>query len=136
MDTRRLYATGHSNGGGFTYLLWSARGETFAAFCSIRSGVRQIVAQAQQSPCSKSGEKLITPGRAREAAADDVESVRWWKLNQCVAQAALEGEGLQRQTPSQLGEPVVTFLIHPGAHVFPGHSPAIVKFFKKQHSQP
>ena len=32
VDDKRLYATGHSNGGGFTYLLWAARGDKFAAF--------------------------------------------------------------------------------------------------------
>jgi polyhydroxybutyrate depolymerase len=32
VDAKRIYATGHSNGGGFTYLLLAARGSTFAAF--------------------------------------------------------------------------------------------------------
>ena len=31
VDEKRIYATGHSNGGGFTYLLWAARGDVFAA---------------------------------------------------------------------------------------------------------
>ena len=31
VDAKRVYATGHSNGGGFTYLLWSTRGDIFAA---------------------------------------------------------------------------------------------------------
>ena len=31
VDAKRIYATGHSNGGGFTYLLWLARGDVFAA---------------------------------------------------------------------------------------------------------
>jgi polyhydroxybutyrate depolymerase len=31
VDEQRIYATGHSNGGGFTYLLWAARGDVFAA---------------------------------------------------------------------------------------------------------
>src|SRR5712691_11551343 len=32
VNEKRIYATGHSNGGGFTYLLWAARGDSFAAF--------------------------------------------------------------------------------------------------------
>src|SRR5688572_3031739 len=32
VDPKRVYATGHSNGGGFTYLLWAQRGSIFAAF--------------------------------------------------------------------------------------------------------
>jgi polyhydroxybutyrate depolymerase len=31
VDPRRVYATGHSNGGAFTYLLWAERGAVFAA---------------------------------------------------------------------------------------------------------
>jgi polyhydroxybutyrate depolymerase len=31
VDEKRIYATGHSNGGNFTYLLWAARGDVFAA---------------------------------------------------------------------------------------------------------
>jgi polyhydroxybutyrate depolymerase len=31
VDPKRIYATGHSNGGGFTYLLWLTRGDVFAA---------------------------------------------------------------------------------------------------------
>ena len=31
VDPKQVYATGHSNGGGFTYLLWKARPEVFAA---------------------------------------------------------------------------------------------------------
>ena len=31
-DSRLVYAMGHSNGGRFTYLLWTARGERFAAY--------------------------------------------------------------------------------------------------------
>ncbi len=31
IDMRRVYSTGHSNGGRMTYLLWSERGDAFAA---------------------------------------------------------------------------------------------------------
>src|SRR6185437_12093418 len=31
VDDKRIYCTGHSNGGGFTYLLWAARPDVFAA---------------------------------------------------------------------------------------------------------
>src|SRR6218665_1435996 len=31
IDPKRIYSTGHSNGGGFTYLLWVERGDVFAA---------------------------------------------------------------------------------------------------------
>ena len=31
IDENRIYASGHSNGGGFTYCLWAGRGNLFAA---------------------------------------------------------------------------------------------------------
>ena len=32
VDGRRVHATGHSNGGGFTYLLYAVRSADFASF--------------------------------------------------------------------------------------------------------
>ena len=43
VDAKRIYSTGHSNGGGFTYLLWAARGEHFAAFAPSASVGRSLV---------------------------------------------------------------------------------------------
>ena len=45
VDTKRIYSTGHSNGGGFTYLLWAARGEHFAAFAPS-AAVGRMLAEA------------------------------------------------------------------------------------------
>ena len=38
VDDRRIFATGHSNGGGFTYLLWAARGKELAAIAPVAAG--------------------------------------------------------------------------------------------------
>ena len=35
VDAKRVYVTGFSNGGGFTYCLWASRPELFAAFAPI-----------------------------------------------------------------------------------------------------
>src|ERR1700722_9863324 len=35
VDDRRIYSTGFSNGGIFTYVLWGTRGKTFAAFAPV-----------------------------------------------------------------------------------------------------
>ncbi len=43
VDAKRLYSTGHSNGGSFTYLLWEARGHLFAAFAPSASLSRSLV---------------------------------------------------------------------------------------------
>lgn len=43
VDKNRIYATGHSNGGGFTYLLWQARPNVFAAFAPSAAVSRPLV---------------------------------------------------------------------------------------------
>ena len=42
VDTKRVYSTGHSNGGGFTYLLWAERGDMLAAVAPSAGGVPTI----------------------------------------------------------------------------------------------
>jgi polyhydroxybutyrate depolymerase len=59
VDTKRVYSTGHSNGGGFTYLLWAERGEVFAAFAPSASAASLLAASLPA--------KLLTP---RQQKAD------------------------------------------------------------------
>jgi polyhydroxybutyrate depolymerase len=42
IDEKRIYSTGHSNGGAFTYLLWSQRGDVFAAVAPSAAGGRAV----------------------------------------------------------------------------------------------
>ncbi len=127
VDEKRIYATGHSNGGGFTYLLWAARGDRFAAFAP--SGA----AAARAFPMLKSKPVLHVAGES-----DPLVKFAWQKqtmealrrLNECG-----EGQSWEKWCtlyPSKIGAPVVTF-IHPAGHGFPADAPAaIVKFFKQQ----
>lgn len=126
VDDRRIYSTGHSNGGAFTYLLWAARGDTFAAMAPSASAASALVGK-------------LTPKPVLHVAGEKDELVKFaWqqqtmtalrKLNQC-------GEGqswdkLCTIHASPLGAPVVT-MIHPGTHAYPAAAPAlIVKFFKE-----
>jgi len=127
VDTNRIYATGHSNGGGFTYLLWAMRGERFAALAPCAAAALKMDAKLQPKPVLHlAGEKdpLVRFAWQQQTIA----AVR--KLNQC-------GEGEPWGTfctryPSKIGAPVVTY-IHPGGHMFPPEAPAvIVRFFKEQ----
>jgi polyhydroxybutyrate depolymerase len=130
VDEKRIYPTGHSNGGGFTYLLWAARGDVFAAVApSGAAAVRTF--------------RTLEPKPVMHVAGENDPLVKftWQKqtmdalrqLNQC-------GEGQPQGKwctlyPSKIGAPVVTF-VHPGGHQFPAEAPAaIVNFFREQRRQ-
>ena len=136
LDERRIYSTGHSNGGGFTYLLWAARPDLFAALApSAASGPGEVwstlIAKLKPKPVIHlAGEKdplvkyewqVATIAALRKLNGCDEKGTEW--VPQCTLYA------------SKTGTPVVT-LIHPGAHNFPAEAPALfVKFFK-EHAKP
>ena len=124
IDDRRVYATGHSNGGGFTYLLWAERGALFAAIA------------ARAVPKLKPKPVWHLAGRK-----DDLVKFAWQermidavrRINQCgPAQPPEKG---QITYPSKVGAPVVTY-IHPGSHTFPAEAPALIVAFLKTHALP
>lgn len=127
LDDQRIYATGHSNGGGFTYLLWAARGDRFAAFAPSSCGGGRLLKNASPKPVLHlAGEKdPVVPLENQQAT---LEIIR--KLNQCEPTGKSLGKGATLY-PSATGCPVVTY-IHPGDHKFPDAAPEqIVKFFKQ-----
>jgi polyhydroxybutyrate depolymerase len=130
IDDRRLYATGHSNGGGFTYLLWAERGSQFAAFAPSSAIAARAVSKLKPKPV------WHLAGRADDLVKFSwqermIEAVR--RINQCgPAQPAEKG---QVTYPSKVGAPVVTY-IHLGGHTFPNEAPALIVAFLKTHALP
>jgi polyhydroxybutyrate depolymerase len=128
IDEKRIYSTGHSNGGGFTYLLWAKRGDVFAAVApSAAAGAGRHQKDLKPLPVMHlAGEK------------DDLVKFEWQKATMDVLKKVngCDGEGKPWQTrytqyTSKAGPPVVTF-IHPGTHAFPADAPpVIVKFFQE-----
>ncbi|HXS67902.1 MAG TPA: prolyl oligopeptidase family serine peptidase [Candidatus Polarisedimenticolia bacterium] len=128
VDAQRIYCTGHSNGGAFTYLLWLARGNVFAAM-------------APSAAAAKYANQLTPkPALIMGGTEDPLVSFAWQKLTVYVVSrvngCAATGETWDKDKqctiyPSQKGAPLVTF-IYPGGHEFNSASPAlIVKFFKE-----
>jgi polyhydroxybutyrate depolymerase len=126
VDTNRIYCTGHSNGGGFTYLLWLARPSVFAAV-------------APSAATAKYATQLIPkPAMIMGGENDPLVKFAWQKLTMDVVGriniCAAAGEAWDKQCtiyPSKNGTPLVTF-IYPGGHEFNSAAPAlIVKFFKQ-----
>ncbi len=132
VDPKRIYSTGHSNGGGFSYLLWMTRGEKFAAFAP------SAVAAMRNRPMLKPKPMIHIAGENDPLVKftwqkNTIEAVR--KLNECGEGQPWEGVTGCTLYPSKIGAPVVTF-IHPGTHAYASEAPALIVKFFKQHSQP
>ncbi len=133
-DTNRVYSTGHSNGGGFTYCLWAARGDLFAAMAPSASAASR----------SSLG---LTPKPALHVAGtnDTLVKYAWQELmmrhvrnvNGCAAEGepwASAGNLVGTLYPSKIGTPFVS-LISPGTHKYPSEAPALIVRFFKEHTR-
>jgi len=131
VDDDRIYTTGFSNGGAFSYLLWAERGKVIAAIgeCAGR------LWPAEQ----------LTRPRAFLAIAGQADTTDPFALQQQSIEKARQADNAtgpgqacgQHCTfyPSTTQTPVKTFL-HPGGHVYPAWAPPeVVKFFKN-HKRP
>lgn len=131
IDENRIYVTGHSNGGVFTYLLWGERGDALAAVAP--SGAIMVPAASffklKPKPAmllAGENDRLVKFAWQKRA----IEAVK--KLDHCGEGQPWNGVRGATLFPSQSGNPVVT-LLHPGGHVLPSGDPQhIVGFFKEQ----
>jgi polyhydroxybutyrate depolymerase len=132
IDTNRVYCTGHSNGGGFTYCLWAARGILFAAVAPSGSAAGRSLRNLRPLPALHlAGESDPLVKYAWQQRT--MEAVR--KLNGCAESPvpwASSGDLTGTRYPSASGTPVVT-LIHPGGHTFPKEAPELIARFFKEH---
>lgn len=127
IDENRVYATGHSNGGAFTYLLWGQRPDVFAAMAPSAASSRSIPSLKPKPAMHIAGENDQLVRFAVQELA--MEAVR--RINGCQATGETWAAGCTLY-PSTTGTPFVSF-IHAGGHKYPGEAPAlIVKFFKEQ----
>jgi polyhydroxybutyrate depolymerase len=126
IDENRVYSTGHSNGGGFTYLLWSHRPDVFAAMAPSASAARFITTLKPKPAMHIAGENDPLVKYAWQTVA--MQAIRG--INGC----ATEGEPWAKHCtlyPSATGTPFVAY-IHPGDHKYPADAPPlIVKLFKE-----
>ena len=130
VDPRRIYATGHSNGGVFTYLLWFTRGDVFAAVAPSSAIARRTYARKlQPKPCMMIG-----------GLSDPIVKPEWQQLmmhalikdNHCSTTAQpFGGNSLCKIYPSETGAPLVTFFFPGGHRLNRDALPIMVKFFKE-----
>jgi polyhydroxybutyrate depolymerase len=127
VDKKRIFVTGHSNGGGFTYLLWATRGDVFAAVAPTASTAVQLVSRFKPKPAFHlmgENDPLVKP------AGQKLTCNLVMKLNGCSTVGEKIDE-FQTRYASASGNPFVMY-VHPGGHNYPlGANKAIVSFFKE-----
>lgn len=129
VDDRRIYVTGHSNGGSLTFLLWATRGDVFAAVAPSGSAATKLAKDFKPLPCLHvAGEK--DPLVKIEWQRATVDAVR--KLNGCAGE---ERDGKLLVYPSSTQTPLVTY-IYPGGHTPPADTAEVVVAFFKKHARP
>lgn len=131
INPRRIYATGHSNGGGFTYLLWAERGDVFAALAPSSALLARGFNQFKPKPVFH----VASP-------SDPLVKFAWQekmlehvlRLNQC-GPLRTDVMGATRYA-SKSGHEVVVFL-HPDGHRYPTDAaPALIAKFFQDHVRP
>jgi polyhydroxybutyrate depolymerase len=130
VDDKRIYVTGHSNGGRFTQLLWAERGEVFAAVAPSGTTAGPLVKSLKPKPCLHiAGEKdELVKFEWQKATMDAIK-----KLNGCES----EGKPWQKDGwlfESKTGTPLVTW-IYPGGHAFPTDGAKLIATFFKEHAK-
>lgn len=126
IDNQHIYATGHSNGGAFTYLLWATRSDIFAAVAPSAAVGGRIVNMLKPMPAMHiMGEQdpLVKPEWQRAMCNKILKINRCNKTGEPYAPYATF-------YPSDTKTPVVLYQ-HPGGHVYPQEaSSVVIKFFK------
>ena len=127
IDSTRVFAAGHSNGGSMVYTLWAARGAALAGVAPSSSIFRpDVVRSATPKPVFivAGRQDALVPFRSQELSLNRVLA-----LNQAKATAEPKPDGTRRHT-SSAGSDVVT-LIHEGGHQLPATAGVMMsEFFK------
>lgn len=129
IDPRRVSATGHSNGGGFTYLLWAERGDTLAAVAPVAAGGGlRVIAKLTPKPClhvAGEADPLVKFAGQRRV----MDAVR--KVNGCAADGTpWEGKGVRF---AGKGGADLVEVVHPGGHEYPAFAARLIAAFFREH---
>ncbi|HVV01491.1 MAG TPA: prolyl oligopeptidase family serine peptidase [Verrucomicrobiae bacterium] len=132
IDKTRVYCTGHSNGGSFTYLLWAARGDIFAAVAPSAAVDGKDLRRFKPKPVlhlAGDSDPLVKFDWQREM----IDALR--KLNHCTDGKPWDDEEGCTIYESPGGTPVVA-AIHKGGHRFDAKEPELIIKFFKEHTLP
>ena len=135
IDDRRVYVTGHSNGGGFAYLLWEARPAVFAAVGPCSAGGLNVgrLTPKPAIVCGGLSDTVVPFDHQRRA----MEAVR--RLDGCGDGVAGEpwgdvpGATVYRPAGGATAGPSVVTYVYAGGHPMDrAEAGLIVRFFRDQ----
>lgn len=126
VDDKRIFASGHSNGGGFTYLLWLSRSDRLAGVVASAAGGRGITKlkpknamhiAGRNDPLVKFAGQQLTMNAVRQTLNLTTDAVPW------------NDKGRKYQTKEGYSWIEV---IHDGDHKYPAFAPDLtIRFFKE-----
>ena len=128
VDDRRIYATGFSNGAVFTYELWSARANIFAAFAVVSGRMAPAVHLTEPKPL------LVIAGQQDRTVMfkDQLAAINTARAMNGASETGTSCGAECMMYSSSKGSPVITY-IHDGGHVYPAGVPYLTVQFFKQH---
>ena len=129
IDRKRVYVTGHSNGGRFTYLLWAQRGDTFAAVAPSGSPATGLIRDLKPLSAffiAGENDQLVSFASQRFS----INAIRpILKTDESKAKT----NGLVHIEPGPGGIELGTYF-YPGTHTYPQEAAVkTVEFFKRHH---
>lgn len=130
IDHKRIFAMGHSNGGRFTYILWTKRPEVFAAYGPSGSPATGMLrALKPASAFCTAGEKdPLIPYFGQKRSIDYIARLIG------VDATKAKVDGYVRIAPGRGGLELGTY-VHPGGHEYPPEAAAATVEFFKRHSK-
>jgi polyhydroxybutyrate depolymerase len=129
IDENRIYASGHSNGGGFTYCLWGAKPGLFAAIApsSANPPIAESLKPVPVFHVSGKADAIVPfPDQVRIVVA-----VR--KINGCEEKGTEWARGCTLFKSDQ--DAPVIWMVHEGGHEYAPRAPNLIVRFFKEHSK-
>jgi polyhydroxybutyrate depolymerase len=139
VDDDRVYVTGHSNGWTFTYVLWAARGDTFAAFAPAATAMSMLIAKPEAEALDTPAKATVRPVLHIAGENDPLVKFVWQErtikhirqINDCEEKGEAWGQN-RTLYPSKSGAPVVAW-VHQNKHAMPPRAAEVIVRFFKEH---
>jgi polyhydroxybutyrate depolymerase len=130
VDAKKIFVMGHSNGGGFTYLLWAQRGKDITAVAPCAAAALRIIDQLTPKPClhlAATNDTLVRYAWQEKMMTAVKQINRCQENGKTWAPDVIRFEAKDQST----GAPLMEY-IHQQGHRYPDQATALmVRFFRE-----